>query len=30
MMATTQLVGVVEQFNDLNNMDELFGPLSKN
>jgi len=30
MMATTQLVGVVERFNDLNDMDELFGTLSKN
>ena len=30
MMATTQLVGVVEQFNNLNDMDELFGSLSKN
>jgi hypothetical protein len=30
MMATTQLVGVVEQFNNLNDMDELFNNLSKN
>ena len=30
LMATTQLVGVVERFNDSNDMDELFGPLSRN
>jgi hypothetical protein len=30
MMATTQLVGVVERFNNSNDMDELFGTLSKN
>ena len=30
MMATTQLVGVVERFNNSNDMDEFFNTLSKN
>ena len=30
MMATSQLVGVVEQFNNSNDMDELFNTLSQN
>jgi hydrogenase maturation factor len=30
MMATTQLVGVVERFNNSNDIDELFGTLSQN
>jgi hypothetical protein len=30
LMATTQLVGVVERFNNSNDMDDLFNTLSKN
>jgi len=30
MMATTQLVGVVERFNDLSNIDDLLDNLSNN
>lgn len=30
LMATTQLVGVVERFNNSNDIDDLFGTLSQN